>query len=144
MNQLIAKTRSPATLNLGLALAGVAGGAGGYVAMKTGAVSPALFAVLVATGAIVSAPVGWLAWFRLDEAAREAHKAAWMHGGSLGTLLAGLLLALLLLSEERVGWSPGVVGLEPMQAVALGAAGLLLLQAVGYGLVWAAWWLSKR
>lgn len=94
-----------------------------------------------------------LAWARLDETAREAHKFAWLYGGGLGMLV-------LLLGAVGLIWSPGawsllaprVIGLapaaadmpEPLGGFVVGLLACAIAQVIGYALVWSAWWLRRR
>jgi hypothetical protein len=90
------------------------------------------------------------AWVRLDETGKEAHKFAWFWGGAFA-LLAALLMALGVLTTPFFA--------EPVDAIiasymkdrgegqtgfAVGVLAAAFVQVIGYGLVWAAWWLSAR
>lgn len=79
-------------------------------------------------------------WRNIDEAAREAHKFAWFWGGT-GGILAMLPIATLV-STERLVAALGERG--PGEWLTLGFASLLIAQLIGYGLVWAGWWLRQR
>jgi len=86
-------------------------------------------------------------WMRaIDEAAREAHKAAWFWGGCSGMALGGVLMILSSLPlAER--WSfPSILDgrTDPAAYAATGAFGMLLLMIIGYTIVWAGWWLARR
>ena len=85
--------------------------------------------------------LGFSHWRSLDEAAREAHKAAWYWGGS-----AGLGLSMILLGY--VVNDPAPLRLLPSQAPAwlfvFGGAACVGLQVVGYLVAWAIWWLRRR
>ena len=57
-----------------------------------------VFVVLIMIGAMVAGA----AWMRsIDEAAREAHKAAWYWGGSGGMAVGGVLLCLIFVVSGR-------------------------------------------
>ena len=87
------------------------------------------------------------AWRGTDEAAREAHKVAWFWGGSFGALATFMALATLhLFGVPRLEAIPFPAGARPnpLNWMMLGAVVLVLGQAVGYGLVWAGWWLKRR
>lgn len=102
-------------------------------------------AILVACAGLIA--LGYLCiywWSRLDEAAREAHKWAWWWGGTSGTALGGVALIVL---ERAVLTGPLQAGRllgQPLDSMAVGALLLILLQAAGYALAWAAWWLRRR
>lgn len=85
----------------------------------------------------------YLHWKRLDEAAREAHKAAWYWGGSVGLGVGGALVGFLLAQPERelsgFALAPGDGGM-----FATGAVTVVGAQFVGYVVVWAWWWWSRR
>jgi len=133
---------SPAAL-LGLAVgvAALGGALGAVTGDDDGALGGAgrLIALAAAVGAI------WLTllhWRRLDEAAREAHKAAWYWGGSAGLALAGLVTGLFLARPDMpMPWrlAEGDAGL-----VATGLLLCALAQMVGYLVAWAWWWLARR
>ena len=83
-------------------------------------------------------------WRALDEVAREAHKTAWMWGGSFG-----MVAAFVAFIAAREHW-PHLLetgfggGRSPADLVELGLMGVVTAQMVGYLLVWAGWWLAKR
>lgn len=91
-----------------------------------------------------------VAWIRLDEAGKEAHKFAWFWGGAFA-LLAALLVALGALTTPLLS--------EPVNAIiaaymkdreagqtgfAVGVLTAAMVQVVGYAVVWVGWWLSAR
>jgi hypothetical protein len=134
-----------------LAVAFVAGGVVGYleasgVTLELGAIGfwvAAIFAVAVMVGSI------WLGavWMRsIDEAAREAHKAAWYWGGSSGMAVGGVLMILATLPGSAALTVPGAFlgRTDPASYAAAGAFGLMSLMIIGYGIVWAWWWLARR
>jgi len=84
-----------------------------------------------------------LAWRRMDEAAREAHKNAWFWGGSFGLLLA--LLALI--ATFRMDPHPALLVRFSGQPVWLMLDGAVFAggsACIGYALVWTIWWLRRR
>jgi hypothetical protein len=105
------------------------------------------FAVVIAIVAMVCGMVGSIVWMRgIDEAAREAHKAAWFWGGSGGMMVAGVGVILAVLPQTE-SWrlAPLWFGRDdPVAWLAAGCVGSLLLMIVGYALVWAWWWLARR
>ncbi|KQY85878.1 hypothetical protein [Brevundimonas sp. Root1423] len=100
-----------------------------------------IFTVMLMVGAMVMS----VAWMRaIDEAAREAHKAAWFWGGcsgmavgSAGIVLAGLPQARAL---QFVAWDGRT---DPVAYMATGALAMMLLMTLGYIIVWAWWWLAR-
>ena len=95
-------------------------------------------------GALLAVAAGFIAsvvyWRNIDEAAREAHKFAWFWGGS-GGLLVMPPLGFLITSDRLVT----VMGQRsPGEWVVFGMAAMLGAQIIGYGLVWAGWWLRQR
>lgn len=82
----------------------------------------------------------WRWWKAVDEAVREAHKTAWYWGGSGSmALLAVLALPLLVISQgdvPQLGLTPGEA-LFTLAGMAICGTVMLL----GYGVVWAVWWL---
>lgn len=98
----------------------------------------------VSVAAVVASVVAvFLHWRRLDEAAREAHKAAWYWGGSGGLAVAGFGAGYLTANPDadlfRYALFPGDAGL-----FVSGALYTVLVQIVGYVVVWAWWWWSRR
>ena len=134
---------TPTHLLLGLFLLGLAIGlAGGLLGRSGDDPHPIVDWLFIATLPIVL----WVTliwWRRLDEAAREAHKWAWYWGATAGILV---VIPLLFLPEDL-----GVVALgrrlgfvEPSDLVSFGMFAVLILQVLGYGIAWAAWWLKRR
>lgn len=79
-------------------------------------------------------------WRNIDEAARAAHTFAWFWGGAGGILV--MLPVCVLVNAERL---VAVLGQrDPFEWATLGFVSLLTAQLVGYGLVWAGWWLRQR
>lgn len=95
---------------------------------------------------IVTIPATWIYWQSLDELAKEAHKSAWMWGGSFGMLIVALPLMLLVggIKSGRLDFG----GLDPEIASLLGfsaGAGITIFGAVGgYLIAWVIYWLRKR
>lgn len=85
-------------------------------------------------------------WMRsIDEAAQEAHKSAWYWGGSAGMAVGGVLLVISAVQPATAALNlPAVLGrTDPVAYAAAGAFGILTLMLIGYGVVWAWWWLSR-
>ncbi len=82
----------------------------------------------------------------IDEAAREAHKAAWFWGGTGGMSLGMVLVILSSLPQaERLPLSTWLDGrTDPAAFMATGALAMLLLMTLGYTIVWAWWWWKRR
>lgn len=103
----------------------------------------AAFSVALMIGGFV---VG-IAWMRsIDEAAREAHKAAWFWGGSGGMAVCGVPIILASLPHAASWTLPVLWGgrTDPVAYAAAGAFALMLVMTAGYSLVWAGWWLARR
>ncbi|MFT4913039.1 MAG: hypothetical protein ACI9YM_001627 [Brevundimonas sp.] len=99
-------------------------------------------AALMAGGMVVS-----VAWMRsIDEAAREAHKAAWFWGGCGGMLACGPLFVLASLPQAAAWTFPSWFGgrTDPAAYAATGAFAVLLVMILGYTIVWAWWWWRRR
>ena len=94
------------------------------------------FAALMAV--VMAASVWW--WRGVDEAVREAHKAAWFWGGLIA-VSAGAPFLILLREAPRFleRWES-----EPGELFAAGAVACALVQVVGYTIAWAIWWLKRR
>jgi hypothetical protein len=88
--------------------------------------------------------VAWMA--RIDEAAREAHKASWFYGGSGGLAVGGVFIILASTPPAArltlPAWFDGRT--DPAAYAATGAVGLMTLMLIGYGVVWGWWWLARR
>ena len=96
---------------------------------------------------------GVLAWLRLDETAREAHKFAWMYGGGvcLIVMLIGLMFVIWSpgawdeLASRMTGFAPAVADMPgPLAVFVGGVMACAIAQAVGYGLAWGGWWIWRR
>ena len=100
----------------------------------------AVFNIGLLAGSVVSIPY----WRRIDEAAREAHKAAWLWGGGIVSVLAVGAAAMLYALQPPLRL-PAFLG-EPSSAtwVAVTLSAFIYAQMTGYGVVWALWWLRKR
>jgi hypothetical protein len=84
-----------------------------------------------------------LAWRKMDETARSAHKNAWFWGGSVGLGL-GLLG---LLTVFRMDPHPALLmrfGRQPVFLMMEGATIAAIPAFVGYALVWTGWWLRAK
>ena len=83
-------------------------------------------------------------WRRLDEAAREAHKAAWLWG-SMGVLYLALGAAAFILAlQPDLALTEKFGGASPATWLAVGITALAYAQMAGYLIAWAIWWLRKR
>ena len=105
--------------------------------------------VLVPFGAIMMIGSIWIgvAWMRsIDEAAREAHKAAWFWGGSTGMAVGGFLIIVAGLEDAARVQLPTFFTdrADPAAYAASGAFAMMLLMMVGYTIVWAWWWWRRR
>ena len=109
----------------------------------------ALLAVIGVMAVLMMALALWLgfAWMvRIDEAAREAHKAAWYYGGSVGLAVGGVFIVLATAppAERFVIASPFDGRTDPAAYAAAGALGMMALMLIGYAVVWGWWWLARR
>jgi len=100
----------------------------------------------IAVTVMVGAMVISVAWMRsIDEAAREAHKAAWFWGGCGGMSVGGVFLILASLPQAETlsipAWFDGRT--DPAAYAATGAFGMMLLMLIGYTVVWAWWWITR-
>jgi hypothetical protein len=117
------------------------GGFGEILGVDEDVALPAALAV----GALLGAVVTVVYWRRLDEAAREAHKSAWLWGGGGGLLLAFLALPALLLAPELPSGLPRFSERDdPAGWLVNGVALVFLLQTAGYVAAWLVWWARKR
>lgn len=109
----------------------------------------ALLAIIGVMAVLMMALSLWLgfAWMvRIDEAAREAHKAAWFYGGSIGIAVGGVfvILATAPPAERFVIASPFDGRTDPAAYAATGALGMMAVMSIGYAVVWGWWWLARR
>ena len=125
--------------------------AGAVFASQRGVVEQdvALLLIIGAMAVLMMSLSLWLgaAWMqRIDEAAREAHKAAWFWGGSGGMAVGGIFVILASSPPaERLilpSWFAGRT--DPAAYAATGAVAILALMLIGYGLVWGWWWLRRQ
>ncbi|HEY8617258.1 hypothetical protein [Phenylobacterium sp.] len=105
---------------------------------------PVAFLAWAVISLVATAAASIFCWRALDEVAREAHKTAWMWGGSFGMVVAFLAFIAAEhhwphLLETGLGG-----GRSPADLVELGLIGVVSAQLVGYLLVWAGWWIAKR
>jgi hypothetical protein len=83
-------------------------------------------------------------WRRLDEAAREAHKAAWLWG-SMGVLYVALGAAAFIFAlQPDLALPEKFGGTSPATWLAVGLTVACYAQMTGYLIAWTIWWLSKR
>ncbi len=90
---------------------------------------------------------------RLDEAAWEGQKVAWLWGGSFAAVAAVLLAAVPSPVQSFISGAVAQVaaradgsaqGVPTDAAFGLGAVYVLAAQMVGFLIVWIAWWIAKR
>ena len=129
----------------------IGGGVVGYLSVSNPELDTSSAAMWVIGAIAVVLMVGSFAvgvvWMRsIDEAAREAHKAAWYWGGSGGMAVGGVL-AIMAALPAAARWNiPSILSdrADPAAYAATGAFGLMLLMIIGYAIVWAWWWLVRR
>ena len=101
------------------------------------------YSMLLAAAGVVGIVMTFFYWPRLDEAAREAHKFAWLWGGSAALFLMVLALPFLLATGATV--PPLFFERDDAAGVAANAIlATFMAQVVGYGIAWALWWLKRR
>lgn len=100
-----------------------------------------IFAVVLMIGAMLVS----VAWMRaIDEAAREAHKAAWFWGGCSGMAVGGVGIVLASLPQAQALQFTTFDGrTDPVAYMAAGAFAMMMLMTLGYVIVWAWWWLAR-
>ena len=129
---------------VGMVVVGLATGIGtGILSGQSGPGAIAATAGLIAAAmaAAIGGSVWW--WARLDEAAREAHKWAWLWGGSAG-MAVGAVPMLTFMMHGDTAEIPFWLGDTPAEAFGSGMVAILLFQTAGYGIAWAFWWLRRR
>lgn len=109
----------------------------------------ALLALVGIVAVLMMALSLWLgfAWMtRIDEAAREAHKASWFYGGVAGMAVAGIFMILASAPQAEHLRIPVLFDgrADPAAYAATGAAAAILLMLIGYSVVWGWWWLARR
>ena len=118
----------------------------------------------------ITAAGGWATWFalfaaalagffvfthfymrRLDEAAWEAQKFAWLWGGVAGILAGFAVLVIPTPLRTLIGEALTAAAAEADTAAAglgisfhLGALYILAAQMVGFFVVWVGWWVRRR
>jgi hypothetical protein len=104
-----------------------------------------LRAVLSVTMMGAALVVACLYYRALDEAAREAHKAAWYWGGSIGLLCAAVASALVMnLGLELPSSLLPQADTRPHALVGLGILIAMVFQLAGYTIAWIWWWAVRR
>ncbi len=138
-----------ATMIVAMLFGGVVGFMSGHADEAAGADGPStatrsLFAWGLVAIMLLSCLVAVPYWRRLDEAAREAHKSAWLWGGGGAYVLAVILAATLLLAPEGTTL-PSIVNRDDAAGRAADAILLtVVLQSLGYGIAWLLWWRRAR
>jgi len=129
----------------------IGGGVVGYLSVTNPELDTSSAHIWIIGGIAVALMVGSLAvgavWMRsIDEAAREAHKAAWYWGGSGGMAVGGVFAILATLPAAAQWNIPSMLPerTDPAVYAATGAFGLMTLMIIGYTIVWAWWWLARR
>lgn len=128
-------------LLLGAGICGGILGAGAGVLEEMGVTLPGPLILGASLIAIVA--IFWVSiiyWRNIDEAAQAAHTFAWFWGGTGGILV--MLPIGALFNAERLLAMFGQH--DPLEWAALGFVSLLTAQLLGYGLVWAGWWLVRQ
>jgi uncharacterized membrane protein len=101
---------------------------------------PGVLKVALTVLAVVVAWSSVVYWRNLDEAAREAHKFAWLWGGTGGALAVVLLANFMTPDRLQAVFGPQSISTW----LILGMFAMILAQIVGYLLVWAGWWLARQ
>lgn len=103
---------------------------------------PVVIALTLATFALIV----WAAfycWYLLDEAQREAHKWAWYWGGSTGLLVGMIAVSVALRIDPNLAEAIQPNGTSKT-FVELGFVAATTSTLIGYGVAWAAWWMTRR
>jgi len=129
----------------------IGGGVIGYLSASNPELDASSVGMWIIGAIAVVLMIGSLAvgvvWMRsIDEAAREAHKAAWYWGGSGGMAVGGVFAILATLPAAAQWDLPNLFSgrTDPAAYAATGAFGLMFLMIIGYAIVWAWWWLARR
>ncbi len=129
----------------------IAATAGAVLASQRGMVEQdiAMLSIIAVMAVLMMALALWVgvAWMRrIDEAAREAHKAAWFYGGSAGMAVGGVFVVLAgAPSAARLIPATLFPGRDDPAAYAAGGAmAMMILMLIGYSVVWGWWWLRRR
>ena len=131
-----------------LFLAGV--GVGFYSAHSGGVDEEMMVLVIVGlTATLIMALALWMgvAWMRsIDEAAQEAHKAAWFYGGSAGMAVGGVIIIMASLPQAEGLILPAYYAdrTDPAVYAASGAFFMMTLMLIGYTIMWLWWWWRRR
>ena len=109
-------------------------------------IAPLPPAAAIGVTVVVLGLVTWASfycWTLMDEAQREAHKWAWYWGGSLGLMvgLVGVMVALRI--DPHLAEAINPKG-SSKAFVELGLWAAATSTLIGYGVAWAAWWMTRR
>ncbi len=134
-----------ATIVAALVFGGVVGFVSSWRETELGTENPS---ALLGWGLLIGLPLACLVtipyWMRLDEAAREAHKAAWLWGGGAAYTLAAMGAALLAVSPIGATVPSILKRTDGAGRFADGVLFTVVLQSFGYGAAWLIWWARKR
>ena len=99
-------------------------------------------AATLAFGGVMAAALAVSVWWwrGVDEAVREAHKAAWFWGGLVAVSAGAPFLILLRSAPDLLERA----GTEPHDLFVAGVLAALTVQLVGYTIAWAVWWPKRR
>ena len=104
----------------------------------------AIVSSILCSGGLV--PLFAVYWRRLDEAAREAQKAAWLWGAPIG--YAAFILILILPGVFQMGFQYGQHGVSDTALFGApfmqGAIAAYISQLIGALVAWGIWWARKR
>jgi hypothetical protein len=142
---------SPRAIAMSMGVLGLVIGAAGGAVLATSDVDGQMndrLLLLVAAAFNVGMVIGGIAcipyWRRLDEAAREAHKAAWLWG-SMGVLYLALGGAAFIFAlQPALALPEKFGGASPATWLAVGLTVACYAQMIGYLIAWAIWWMRKR
>lgn len=121
----------------------ISGGLIGFLSKALAPMPPAVMATFFVVSVGLVTWAAFYCWSLLDEAQKEAHKWAWYWGGSTGLMVGAIVVLIALKVDPHLAEAIRPNG-SSATFVAMGFMGAALSTVAGYGVAWAAWWLTRR
>lgn len=121
----------------------ISGGVIGFLSKALEPLPPYALAAFFIVSMVLITWAAFYCWSLMDEAQKEAHKWAWYWGGSTGLLVGFIAIVAALKIDPHLAEAIRPNG-SSRAFVELGFAAAAASTMVGYGVAWAAWWMTRR